>query len=611
MFRPNGDQDRRNYSELLMPPEGYELECAVGTTYSLDLEALTAVAICLGLSEDTDSKLMQNPISMLNALQKVSDKILLFCEAGQIKVPGKMSALSILLEKIVVPVALPLDKKMKRYPAFHPKTWMLVYQNKAGQKRYRYVVLSRNLTFDRSWDISFAMDGNEAEEEQETAKPVADFLGFLRNQVDNRIPDYRRKRKRLSNLQKEFGKVCFDLDSKEFSDIVIMPMGIGKKFYRMAEDPLLCTDSSSADYTFHELVVVSPFLTGSVIEKWNDTERGLAGCTRTLITRRSELSKLKQSQVSNFQMYALRDEIIDGEGYLSEDNDRMKSQQDIHAKMYLRRKYSDVFLYLGSMNATVAAVNKNVEMMIRLQTKNRYLNAGSFLNDLFCGPADGEGNPFERVSVIPAENDTEKEENDYLEQEIKKLCRVPKKAVISQEGDKYHITISIPEQEKKEEITISPYNSNKKEYWSEQIEFHHMDLLQLSEFYVICGTKGNTTIQRIITIPTVGFPENREEAVVNSVVKDRNTFVEYIAFVLGDDYLISSLEGKEIHESGFFKNGSDAMPALYEKMLKTSLEAPEKMKEIDYVLKMITDKNIIPEEFRRTYATFCKTLKIR
>ena len=30
------------------------------------------------------SKLMQNPIGMLNALQKVSDKIVLFCEAGPV-----------------------------------------------------------------------------------------------------------------------------------------------------------------------------------------------------------------------------------------------------------------------------------------------------------------------------------------------------------------------------------------------------------------------------------------------------------------------------------------------------------------------------------------------
>lgn len=52
-------------------------------------------------------------------------------------------------------------------------------------------------------------------------------------------------------------------------------------------------------------------------------------------------------------------------------------------------------------------------------------------------------------------------------------------------------------------------------------------------------------------------------AAVNSVVKDRASFVEYIAFVLGDDYVASMLEGKQMGESGFFANSSDAMPALY------------------------------------------------
>ena len=82
MFKPDSDKDRTDYSSVLMPPEGYRLDKAVGTTYSLDLEALTAVVICLGLSEETDSKLMHNPIGMLNALHKVSDKLVIFCEAG-------------------------------------------------------------------------------------------------------------------------------------------------------------------------------------------------------------------------------------------------------------------------------------------------------------------------------------------------------------------------------------------------------------------------------------------------------------------------------------------------------------------------------------------------
>ena len=48
MFRPDSNRDRTDYSGILMPPDGYKLDRAVGTTYSLDLEALTAVAICLG-----------------------------------------------------------------------------------------------------------------------------------------------------------------------------------------------------------------------------------------------------------------------------------------------------------------------------------------------------------------------------------------------------------------------------------------------------------------------------------------------------------------------------------------------------------------------------------
>lgn len=63
----------------------------------------------------------------------------------------------------------------------------------------------------------------------------------------------------------------------------------------------------------------------------------------TLVTRRSELGKLKASDVDNFTIYALKDEIIDGEEEIS-DELADKKKQDIHAKIYLRRKYSDVDL---------------------------------------------------------------------------------------------------------------------------------------------------------------------------------------------------------------------------------------------------------------------------
>ena len=194
MFKPNGNQDRQNYSGLLFPPDGYQLEKAVGTTYSLDLEALSAIAIVLGLSEETDSKIMRNPISMLNALQKVSDKIVIFCEAGQIKMPSKPTALSILLEKMVIPVGLPLDRRLNMYPAFHPKIWTLQYVNGEGDRKYRFVVMSRNLTFDRSWDISFAMQSSKEVRQKRKTEPIIDFLEFLKSQIHNTTKDAGKKR---------------------------------------------------------------------------------------------------------------------------------------------------------------------------------------------------------------------------------------------------------------------------------------------------------------------------------------------------------------------------------------------------------------------------------
>lgn len=612
MFRPDSNCDRTDYNIILMPPDGYKLDKAIGTTYSLDLEALTAVAICLGLSEETDSKLMQNPISMLNALQKVSDKIILFCEAGQIKAPLKPTALSILLEKMVVEVALPKDRQLGRYPAFHPKTWVLSYVNKDGDKMYRFVVMSRNLTFDRSWDVSFSMDSSRMVRQKKKTKPIINFLDFLSESVSNNVKDAGKKRTLIRNMQAELADVSFSLDSKEFGEnFEILPLGIGKNAYQMSEDVLFSIDRNSADSTFHELVVMSPFLSESVIADFNIAERGLSDSKRTLITRRSELNKLKEMDTDNFTIYVLKDEIVDGEDAISDEmTDKMK--QDIHAKIYIRRKYADVDLYLGSMNASYSAINKNVEMMLWLGTKNKYLNGEKFLKDIFCGPADDVKNPFEKVTVMDAVQDIDGDNKNALEQKIKELCRAKRKATITEDNyGKYKVTVEFPGVTSDKTIMVSPFNSKQEHTLCEKIEFTELEILQLSEFYELTAKEGEDEIHRIIMIPTIGFPEDRESAVVNSIVKDRASFVEYIAFVLGDDYLASMLEKKQIGESGIFQHSNDAMPVLYEKMLKTSVEEPERFRDIGYVLKMVTDKEIIPDEFRELYDTFCNTLKIR
>ena len=610
MFRTNSNQDRVNYSNALLPPDGYVLEKAVGTTYSLDLEALTAVCIALGLKEDPDSDLLQNPISMLNALVKVSEKILVFCEAGQIKKPSTPSPLMLLLDKMVFPVTLPRKQKDSRFPSFHPKTWVLQYCNQEGHRKYRFVVLSRNLTFDRSWDVSVCIESSDDVKQPEKTKPVISFLEFLRKQIDRTRPDCQKKRQLVKELCSELNEVSFSLGDKRFGEnFTIMPLGIGTDGFDLTKDPLYFQGLYQADYSFHELVVFSPFLSSSVIDYWNRPEHTLTNTTRTLITRRSELPKLTADQVSRFRVYVLKDDIVDGEEYISDEASE-KQKQDIHAKIYIRRKYGDVDLYMGSMNASYVAIHENVEMMVRIGTRWKYYDGQTFLKEIFCGEENSPANPFEEVQVTAEKQDVPEDETKVLEQVIKEFCRLKKRAEVVSSGEKYNVVVHLDGTLRSGdvEVALAPLRRSNFIPLNGEMVFPDMELLQLTNFYQVKVKRESAEVTRIITIPTSGLPEERESAVVNSVIKDKRSFVEYIAFILGDDYLLTLLEESILGKSGFYGNQADRLPVLYEKMLKTALEEPARLKEIEYVLKMIHDKDIIPDEFRALYDTFKATL---
>ena len=608
MFRTNSNQDRVSYSDLLISPPGYSLDIAVGTTYSLDLESLTAVAIALGLKENLDSNLLQNPICMLNAIEKVSRKMIVFCEAGQIKANTNASALMLLLEKIVVPVTLPKRRNRNGYPAFHPKTWLLRYVDPDGDLRYRFVVLSRNLTFDRSWDISISLDSTEELDQTDATEPIISFLNFLRNQIGNDVQDFRKKRSTLKELSESLREVSFALNSQEFGeDFMIMPLGIGADGYNMEDDELFRGNSK-----FNDLVVFSPFLSASVIEEWNKQAHSLSDTKRILITRRSALSELRANQADQFRVFVLKDDIVEGEDQISEENED-KQRQDIHAKIYLMRRGSFTFLYLGSMNASTAAISGNVEMVMMLKARNRYLNGEKFLEDIFCGKADGPDNPFEEVTV-PDKTVTEAEdESKKLEKVIKDLCRCDISANITKNGEKYDVEITVADDIPSTwgYVSIAPLRRDTFIELKQKTTFKELDVLQLTEFYRICVKGSETEITRVIMIPTVGLPEDRESAVVNSVIKDKSGFVEYVAFVLGDSYLMTMLEQQRLGESGIRRSGTSQLPALYEKMLKTAAEDPDRLQEIEYLLTMIKRDDIIPDEFRDLYATFRATLRIK
>lgn len=608
MLNPNSD--RLDYGKLLAPPAGFALDCAVGTTYSLDLDALVGASLALGLSEETDSALMENPVCLLEALRATGDKTALFCQSGQIHLPGKVTSLYILLEKMVFSVRTPRHRGFAAYPSFHPKFWLIRYQNRKKEKHYRVIVLSRNLTFDRSWDVTCCLDGAVTEEATDKNEPVCDFLRFLLGYLS---PDQngRKKARMMKDLIQELPYVQFSLEGKEFFDYEFIPNGIKKadgRYYRFDDTPLFTN-------TFHEIFIISPFLSGDIMRHFNDRNSGSVlkeQARYMLITREMSLARLKPDDVSNFELYTMKDQVIDGESSISEGTESVQ-QQDIHAKVFMIRKYSNTDLYLGSLNASHNAIYGNVEFMLRLRAHNRYLNMDRLKDALFGKDPDSADNPFQETELRFADQ-KEDDVTNNLEAIIKNICRSKPSAEVLNDGENhYSLRVLFGEiNPGAYQVTVRPLlQEHKAEPIGPEVLFSGLSLLQLSEFYTISVSDGEASLERVLIIPTKGLPEEREKAVVSQVISNQNSFCRYIAFLLGDDAVLSALEAKNKDSQGPGDLGPNtgSLPAIYEKMLQTATTAPEKFNGIEYLLKTVSDDGIIPEGFKELYDTFKRAVK--
>jgi len=130
---------RRTLLDQLRPPEGYRLDAAVGTTFTLDLTAALVPPLAFAsfaVRSTTD------PISVLEAVRSCTDRVDVFAQEGNIRMRSRYSDLMAFLEPMVHEVQAPPGG------LFHPKLWFLRFTAEDEPDAYRLVVLSRNLTED-------------------------------------------------------------------------------------------------------------------------------------------------------------------------------------------------------------------------------------------------------------------------------------------------------------------------------------------------------------------------------------------------------------------------------------------------------------------------------
>ena len=580
----NPKNNRLDYGSILSPPNNYELDFAIGTTYTLDLDALVGASISLGLSTEIDSDLNKNQIFLLEALRSTGDKVALFCESGQIKLPNKPTPLYILLEEMVFQVTNENNVKYSKYASFHPKVWLIRYTNDENEILYRIIVLSRNLTFDRSWDLTFTMDGRKASKSSSKNNPLIKFIEYL-----SRYSTDDDKTAKIHQIMDELSFVEFELNSP-FEGFEFIVNGIGDKF--AIQNHQLFTNNS-----LNKLLIMTPFLSKDVIEGFNSRKNPKSPAT--LITRLQSLDK--DLTLDNFDVYALKDEIVDGESLISGETEEF-TKQDIHAKMYVveKTKYTD--LYLGSLNASHNALYGNIEFIIKLWARKRRFNINKVLKEVFNGEADGPDNPFQLIDLNNLKLGESDENN--LNLVVKGIVRLTAAAKIIENGAKYDIELEFENDCDKYDITVNPLLSNKTREFSRRMVFKELDKTQLSEFFVITVSKDDETVRRVIKISVDNLPEDRQKEVVSKVINDKTAFIRYVAFLLGDEYILSSIEEEGESPGDTPKGFIIQLPELYEKMLKSAMYAPEKFQEIEFLIKTLSDDDVIPEGFDELYNTF-------
>lgn len=608
---------RRDLIEALKPPAGYTLDYAVGTSYTLDLLSVLIAPLAFTFfsweGEDetqvspetikTNSPVPRfrvDPLALLETVRRYSDKFAVFCQVGQIKVPNGNPLFYSYLENSIFEAAPPQQSRV-----FHPKVWVLRYVPETFTKgmaaspvQYRLLCLSRNLTFDRTWDTMLVLDGTMGEGEVETNRPLQDFLlalpGMARREIKGEV------REKIEQLAEGLGKVRFEIP-EGFDSIRFWPLGIKTA---NSNWPF-----GGSEKPFDRLAVVSPFLTQGFLTRLSAQSYH----SNFLISRLECLDKLAGSKTlnrfENKYVLSYEAELSDGEKEIGTGEDETENSRELapmiglHAKLFLVEEGDRARLWTGSANATDAAFNGNIEFLVELAGKKNRIGINSLLAQGEYEDAPG----LIRLLQLYTPSQTEIPIDPFLnvlEQNLNNVCHdlsfLPLRARVvnnletpktgpSQELDKaaddfiysdtkttygesnsstsYQLELYV-----EGEVNIKPLEGIKVRAWPITLQelsssvavelgmpgdifisFNAVSLEALTSFFAFEVTAAGKDLSSgeyrelknrfVLNLPLEGIPKNRKEQLLKSLLTNSNDVMRFILFLLAQG---ETPEGREL-----------------------------------------------------------------
>jgi len=602
MLQPN---DRKHLFESIRPPEGYELSFALGTTYSLDLTTLLTVPIGFAFNEyeGDEPKGGPDPLLILETIKQYSGKIAVFCQTGQIKVPTQKNAiLNAYTESAVYQAQAPTTDGI-----FHPKVWVLRYVSlEKGPVKYRVLVLSRNLTYDKSWDTVVALDGEVIERKNAIGhcRPLSEFVAALPKLSKDKPAKH--VSSAISTISKELLVTQFEL-----------PEGIDELiFWSLGLDPGKRANPKIFEWPIK--AVISPFLSESFIKEYlkENTENAI------LVSRKDSLDAISKKTLSIFdRIYILDEGAAQIEQEKAAEKDKPLELTGLHSKIYHMESGWNASIVTGSANATQAAFTKNVEFMVELVGKKSSIGIGKFLERI-----QGETTFADLlVPYTPPEKAMlENAEQRLLEDAMSSFCQVIQENIrngdVSQNESSKTVAMNISWKppltfEKKVQTTvacrpITLSNVFEKNITAEtkSIGWDNISIEALTSFLAfrveMKSENESFSHEFVLKINLAGIPEDRLASVTGAVLSNRQEFIRLLRMILGISEVNDTSGAGSINPKGELAEPSNAFAmsnGLLEMMLIAVSREPKRIDRIEGIVadlkKSEEGKKLLTEDF--------------
>ena len=601
MLRPD---ERQHLLELLRPPAGCKLDVAVGTTYSLDL--ISALMLPLSFAffdwEHEDGELVADPLALLEALRRYGDRFTIFCQSGQIRLPAKYPPLVTFLEPCIYDVKAPDADGV-----FHPKVWALRFIADDGAIRYRVLCLSRNLTFDRCWDTVVALDGELTDRSNAIAanRPLSDFVAALPGLVSRHRPVPRERRQGVAKIADELRRVRFT-----------WPEGFDEDQCRFWVAGLDGRTVAPFGARQDKALIVSPFISNPVVRDFLDH----TGETH-LVSRPESLQELPQETLQRCKSVRfLAPELAD------ESDDEVPSGKDevldgLHAKLFVIDRGWDASIFSGSFNATVHALQHNVEFMVELVGKKSRFGVDQFLRQV-----KGETNFADLLKTydvnapsVPA--DATAQQLDDLLQAVKRAhSRGGSPAGRHGCGGKRLVRYEpgMGERAALAKRVVSKCAHGRYaaggagQVLAKSIVFARLSYAGLTPLIAFSVTAKIGETERnsvfVMNLPLHGAPEDRQDRVVRSLIDNRDQLLRYILFLLasGDEAAASSGDLRRLLKSpGDGAEGGQRNPYLLETMLRALHRGPAQLERVESLLEVLRKQpgssELLSDDFQKIW----------